>query len=399
MPSLVISYRKQDAGTLVDQLRTSLASSLSSSQVYMGVDSLAEPGDDILEAIEQGIKSCQLLLVAIGPMWLSDRWVDNPQDLDRRALEIAIREKKRIIPVLLNNAPLPAPEALPESISALVRRTPLSVTEASVGATVSQIAAAFSKAAEAAPTGPAATAPQPPAYSSPAMPASPMIAAKDPLIAAADAYNMGNLAEKPKRGQPSGSSGAATLYLPEAIPYPFNDSEWIKKAAIGVLINLVPLIGQIIALGYGVRLSRQVAAGDTSRLPEWDSWGSDAGTGFGLLAASILYSLLFLLVVWIPCIGQLLLLLLVPIIALATVNYVNKDTFGAFFDFNWIIQTLQTRTNEAVMLIIDVMLLSIALGIVVPIGLGLFVLPGLLLSVLGMFVYSYLIGRWAQRFS
>lgn len=69
-----------------------------------------------------------MLLVVIGPNWLSSadpdgrRRLDDPEDNHRREIEAALRRRIRVIPVLVSQAAMPAMHELPESLTTLARR-------------------------------------------------------------------------------------------------------------------------------------------------------------------------------------------------------------------------------------------------------------------------------------
>ena len=80
---------------------------------------------DFREFIDQTIRKCKVVLVVIGPQWLdiSDahgRRLDQPNDPVRIEVETAIRWRKHIIPVLIDDAGIPDAETLPATIEQLV---------------------------------------------------------------------------------------------------------------------------------------------------------------------------------------------------------------------------------------------------------------------------------------
>ena len=75
----------------------------------------------------------------------------------------------------------------------------------------------------------------------------------------------------------------------------FEDKKWIEKVLIGGILTLVPILGQIIILGYSVELIRNVRQYKTNPLPEWDNWGEKIAEGFKLFVIFLLWSLPLLL--------------------------------------------------------------------------------------------------------
>ena len=128
MPATFISYRRDDAAGYAGRLHEALERRLGEDQIFRDIDTL-EPGLDFVDAIRSRLRECRVFLAIIGREWLDakdgagHRRLDQLHDYVR--LEIAgalARPDVRIIPVLIEGATMPAPEALPEDIRALARR-------------------------------------------------------------------------------------------------------------------------------------------------------------------------------------------------------------------------------------------------------------------------------------
>src|SRR5262245_28003345 len=93
----------------------------------MDVDSIA-PGLDFVRVLEEQVGQCDALLAVIGKGWIDARddkgarRLDNPEDFVRIEIESALKQDKRVIPVLVGDTRMPRPEELPEAIRALARR-------------------------------------------------------------------------------------------------------------------------------------------------------------------------------------------------------------------------------------------------------------------------------------
>jgi hypothetical protein len=132
--NIFINYRREDsaghAGRLFDALKTHFAGRL-----FMDIDTL-EPGVDFVEAIEQAVGSCEVLIVLIGREWLTlknaagQRRLDEPADFVRLEVESALVRKIRVIPVLVQDAPMPRAEELPPSLARLARRNAIELSDA-----------------------------------------------------------------------------------------------------------------------------------------------------------------------------------------------------------------------------------------------------------------------------
>ncbi|HLJ69634.1 MAG TPA: tetratricopeptide repeat protein [Chloroflexota bacterium] len=131
LPTIFISYRRDDAGEAADRIFDSLVALLGRANVFMDIGSIGS-GLDVDSTLEEHLSRCDAVLVLIGPSWLTAleqvsphtgmRPLDSPDDHIRREIEAALgRPGVRVVPVLLDGARLPAPEWLPESIRQLTK--------------------------------------------------------------------------------------------------------------------------------------------------------------------------------------------------------------------------------------------------------------------------------------
>jgi hypothetical protein len=82
-----------------------------------------------------------------------------------------------------------------------------------------------------------------------------------------------------------------------AFSYVFEDAEWMKKVGIAALVILIPLVGPIILMGWGLEITRRVINLDPSPLPGWEDFGSYLSKGFQAFVVSLVYALPVLLIV------------------------------------------------------------------------------------------------------
>ena|SRR5579864_7962581 len=132
--NIFINYRRDDSaghtGRLFDRLSARLPG-----RVFMDIDTL-EPGVDFAEVIEKAVGSCQVLIVVIGSEWLrvedaaGRRRLDDEADYVRLELATALRRSIRVIPVLVQGAPMPRAEELPADIAKLARRNAIELSDA-----------------------------------------------------------------------------------------------------------------------------------------------------------------------------------------------------------------------------------------------------------------------------
>ncbi len=75
-----------------------------------------------------------------------------------------------------------------------------------------------------------------------------------------------------------------------AFTYMFQDKDWLKKILIGGVISLIPIVN-FAALGYVVRLVRNVRDGQDVPLPEWDQFGEYFVSGLYLFLVYLVYAI------------------------------------------------------------------------------------------------------------
>jgi Tfp pilus assembly protein PilF len=132
--NIFINYRREDSaghtGRLFDRLSARLPG-----RVFMDIDTL-EPGVDFVEVIEKAVGSCQVLIVVMGQEWLrvkdaaGRRRLDDPADYVRLELATALQRNIRVIPVLVQGAPMPRAEELPADLAKLARRNAIELSDA-----------------------------------------------------------------------------------------------------------------------------------------------------------------------------------------------------------------------------------------------------------------------------
>jgi formylglycine-generating enzyme required for sulfatase activity len=123
---IFINYRRGDEPGFTQALLGRLEQSFPAEQLFIDVDNIP-PGEDFVHVLESQVVQCDALLAVIGKGWLDatdehgGRRLDDPNDFVRIEIESALRQGKRVIPVLVGAAHMPRPEELPESIRPLAR--------------------------------------------------------------------------------------------------------------------------------------------------------------------------------------------------------------------------------------------------------------------------------------
>lgn len=137
MPRIFISYRRSDSAAVSGRIYDRLCMAFGEPQVFKDVDNIP-PGAKYRELLEREVGKCDVLLAIIGPGWLNA--VDSaghprlahPEDFVRIEIEAGLtRDNVLVIPVLVDDGKMPAPEQLPDTLrdlhyrnAAVVRNDP-----------------------------------------------------------------------------------------------------------------------------------------------------------------------------------------------------------------------------------------------------------------------------------
>ena len=125
--SLFISYRRSSA-LIVDHIHEKLTSRLGGVRIFLDRNDI-EPGAAFPDRLKRGVMEASLVLVVIGRDWISAqdertyrRRLDVPNDWVRKEIELALAGPGTVIPVLIEDTPMPTPEQLPDSIAGLAQK-------------------------------------------------------------------------------------------------------------------------------------------------------------------------------------------------------------------------------------------------------------------------------------
>jgi hypothetical protein len=119
MPHIFISYRRNDSQAVTGRLRDRLAAHYGNEFVFMDVDAIPL-GHDFRQFLEKTVLRSEVMLVLIGRRW--ELGIQEPHDLVRLEIEIALENNIPVIPVLVNDAAMPNPNQLPERLRGLAYR-------------------------------------------------------------------------------------------------------------------------------------------------------------------------------------------------------------------------------------------------------------------------------------
>ncbi|MEI8307424.1 MAG: DUF4013 domain-containing protein [Chloroflexales bacterium] len=76
-----------------------------------------------------------------------------------------------------------------------------------------------------------------------------------------------------------------------AFSYVFDDDEWLTVILLGGLILFVPILGQIVLIGFLCETARNVATGNSRPLPKWNHLGETFRLGLSGLLIQLVYAL------------------------------------------------------------------------------------------------------------
>jgi len=77
----------------------------------------------------------------------------------------------------------------------------------------------------------------------------------------------------------------------KAFTYVFEDTDWLKKVGIAALVLLIPIIGQLIVLGWSLEITRRVIQNDPKPLPDWSDFGGHVVRGLKAFVIGLVYAL------------------------------------------------------------------------------------------------------------
>jgi len=130
---IFINYRRGDEPGFTQALLGRLEQAFPPDRIFIDVDNIS-PGEDFVQVLESQVEQCDTLLAVIGKGWLDatdergSRRLDDPNDFVRIEIESALKQGKRVIPVLVHEARMPRPDELPEAIRPLATRNAVRLT-------------------------------------------------------------------------------------------------------------------------------------------------------------------------------------------------------------------------------------------------------------------------------
>jgi hypothetical protein len=147
---IFVSYRRDDARGDAGRLTDHLKLHFDDKQIFRDVEAI-EAGVDFVEAINNAVSQCAVLLAIIGPNWLKltdsqgRRRLDAPNDFVRLEIAAALQRNIRVVPVLVGGAVMPKAEDLPQGVESLARRQAHELSDARWDFDVGQLIATLER--------------------------------------------------------------------------------------------------------------------------------------------------------------------------------------------------------------------------------------------------------------
>ena len=173
----------------------------------------------------------------------------------------------------------------------------------------------------------------------------------------------------------------------KSFTYMFEDTNWVSKFLIGIVISVVPILN-IAWAGYGIGIMRNMARGMERPLPSWDNLGEKFKDGLVIFLATFIYLLPAIIVIAIgagaaAALGDesAMTAVIIVIICCATVyfvafsilqpalliHYSRTNTFGSLFQVKEVFSLASQNLGEYLMAWVTGLLAGAVLSILAPI--------------------------------
>ncbi len=201
----------------------------------------------------------------------------------------------------------------------------------------------------------------------------------------------------------------------KALTFIFDDENWFDKLIIPLLVSFIPVVGQLVMLGYILRTINNVANNELNPLPTFD-FGEDLSRGFRYTLINLVYSLpafLLALLLMLPInmmnnnngtgnevFGIILMLLIVCLIVvyalalflvqpISMANFAVKNTFASGFEFGNFYRRFRKNFNAWLLVYAG----SILAGLIAPLGSIVFFIGVMVTTFYGQLLVAHLSGQ------
>ena len=124
MATIFVSYRRADSAAICDRITSHLEWRYGAREVFRDVNAILI-GSDFRRALAEAAATARVMIVVLGPNWLTltgtdgRRRLDDPADLVRWEVGMALRQGLPIFPLLVNGARMPQASELPADLAPL----------------------------------------------------------------------------------------------------------------------------------------------------------------------------------------------------------------------------------------------------------------------------------------
>ncbi len=124
---IFISYRRGASADIVGRIDDHLRERFGPNAVFRDVDNIPI-GVDFHKMLMDEVSKANVVLVVIGPDWLTRGDLSSDDDFVRIEIQAAIDRKVNLVPLLVQGTPMPTEEQLPEPLWPLLRQNALVVS-------------------------------------------------------------------------------------------------------------------------------------------------------------------------------------------------------------------------------------------------------------------------------
>lgn len=142
---IFISYRREDTQWAAGRLADSLSRYFGDHRVFRDIDGIGG-GEDFGNVIHGTLGKADAAIILIGNRWIDaanetgQRRLDDPGDWVAQEVAMALEAGVPVYPVLVDDAPMPRADALPERLRAMARLNAISVSDNRWDADVERLA-------------------------------------------------------------------------------------------------------------------------------------------------------------------------------------------------------------------------------------------------------------------
>ncbi|HXV80090.1 MAG TPA: toll/interleukin-1 receptor domain-containing protein [Candidatus Binatia bacterium] len=129
-----ISYRRRDSAPYARSLHERLLDEFRPERIFIDIADIA-PGENFVHRIDRALDAVDAVIVLIGEKWLtvaddqSRPRIEDPADMVHVEIATALRRNKRVFPVLVGGAKMPAGSELPSPLKGLAQLNAIEITD------------------------------------------------------------------------------------------------------------------------------------------------------------------------------------------------------------------------------------------------------------------------------